>query len=184
MGDIVKGRTIRDAYEELDAIVGARGHKKLANNTYARRDLERLRIIDGTPTAVLVVRHHDTDIIEYRPADRDGPYRVTVRNGGWYSMTTAGRFRDWLPAGYSVSTPRGFRADRHGWAPRWDVYGPTGRMRRIEMYGGTAYEYPETAPLFDFFNGMTFTDTPRLRMLNRTANPYRQAPRRVAKFTP
>lgn len=68
-------------YETLNAKLGSRESRKLANNTYAKRR--------GDHIAIML---HATDILKYWP---DG--RIEVQTGGWKSSTTKARINDYAP---------------------------------------------------------------------------------------
>lgn len=68
-------------YDELNAMLKTRPTKKLANNTYLRREGDNL-----------VIRLHATDILTYSP---DGC--ITYDTGGWMTNTTKDRFNKYGP---------------------------------------------------------------------------------------
>jgi len=141
----VNERTIREVYAALDQRLGTRDTRKLAHNTYARRD--------GSD---IIIRFHATDILTYHGDDT-----VTLAAGGWHTVTTARRFADYLPRLWSVANDRGV----------WNVFGPTNERRTVGA--GTEWEttFPRIAAHFRFWDGMTITDTPRPLLVNYREAP-------------
>jgi len=77
-------------YLEASSILGARDHKKVANNTYLVRR--------GPDTIGL--RLHNTDVLTFRPGS------VTYNTGGWRTMTTKSRFNKFGPDDVKVYSDR------------------------------------------------------------------------------
>ena len=140
--------TFREGYAELNETLGKRESRKLAHNTYARREGD-----------AIVVRFHATDIIEY-----PGDDTVILRAGGWHTVTTARRFADYLPRYWSVSNDRGV----------WNMFGPFGDQERREYGSGEyarEYSYQPIAAHFRFWDDMRVTDTPRPFLVNYESAP-------------
>ena len=72
------------SYLDAAVILGNRKTKKLANNTYLRKDGDNY-----------VIRLHETDIVTIRPAECT---EYVLNTGGWFTMTTKGRITDYSPA--------------------------------------------------------------------------------------
>lgn len=80
------------SFEEADAVLGAHGMTKVANNTYlARRGPDRI-----------AVTLHGNDVVTF---DRDGSFRAD--DCGWATVTTADRLNRYTPAGYRFSRRKG-----------------------------------------------------------------------------
>lgn len=94
-------------YAELDRMLQGRcrERRKLANNTYARREGD-----------VLYIRLHATDILTFYP---DGSVKVYV--GRWDTMTTRQRLSRFLPCGYYVYRDRGVTYVKRRWHRDGDV---------------------------------------------------------------
>lgn len=84
-------------YGYLVDVLNGRDKRKLANNTYARRE------DDGR----IVIRYHDTDILKFSP---NGD--VEYQSGGWLTYTTKERFNSFGAKGVRISQTKG----------RWYVY--------------------------------------------------------------
>ena len=64
---------------------GTKTSKKLGNNTYA------IKNSDGS----IAVRLHTTDILTFNTDNT-----ITVKTGGWHTVTTKARINEYLPANY------------------------------------------------------------------------------------
>ena len=83
-------------YTEASEKLGTRDSRKVANNTYLKREPE---------TKDIHVKLHDTNVVTYH---EDGS--VTFNSGGWRTMTTADRMRNWGPFRWG-----GLQSDRGVW---------------------------------------------------------------------
>ena len=91
-------------YKDLLAIVGrgrSRTSAKLGNHTYATKDS------DGT----INVKYHATNIMSFHP---DGS--VTLRSGGWKTMSTKERLNFYMPFGFFIAQDKGvWYITKGGW---------------------------------------------------------------------
>lgn len=67
-------------FQEAKEALNGRKHKKLANNTYARLEDDKV-----------IIKLHDTDIITYTPR------KVILNTGGWFTVTTKERLNSFSP---------------------------------------------------------------------------------------
>jgi hypothetical protein len=86
-------------YAKADALLQGRckARRKVANNTYLRREAE----------GIIALRLHDTDVLTFIKADDAYPERVKYDTGGWRTVTTKDRINRFGPAGVYVSSNRG-----------------------------------------------------------------------------
>jgi hypothetical protein len=73
-------------YEKAKEILGSRDSKKIGNNTY----LVACALGIG-------LKLHDTIVLHFAPSGV-----VTVRTGGWRSVTTKSRINEYLPGGFRI----------------------------------------------------------------------------------
>lgn len=84
---------MRLTHKQADELLKGRcsQSKKIANNTYLKRDGENI-----------VIRLHETNIITFQPDEK-----IVVSSGGWRTVTTKDRLNKYLPAGLGIAQERG-----------------------------------------------------------------------------
>lgn len=92
-------------YEELDARLGKRNTRKIANNTYIER---RFRAFDNEMIMSIAVRLHQTDVVTFHDDNT-----ATLCTGGWPTMVTKDRINTALAPRCSVYSMRG------KWVVQW-----------------------------------------------------------------
>lgn len=73
------------------AKLGARGSRKIGNNTYLQRSGENI-----------AVRLHSTEILTFKPSGE-----AVVNTGGWKTVTTKARLNEYLPCQLGIGQTRG-----------------------------------------------------------------------------
>lgn len=81
-------------YQDADAKLQGRccDRRKLENNTYLERRDENS----------IALRLHETDVLTFTPYGH-----ITIRTGGWHTVTTRDRINRYLPRPWSVGSERG-----------------------------------------------------------------------------
>lgn len=85
------------SYQQASDYLGGKTERPLANNTRIRRRDDN----------VIVIRLHETDIVEYFPRELTNPPAVVLRTGGWMTSTTKERLNSFVPEGFSLWQERG-----------------------------------------------------------------------------
>lgn len=83
-----------EIFFRIERLMNGRNRKKLANNTYARKEK-----VNGL--TCLIVRLHSTDIVQAYTS------KTIYSSGGWLTPTTKNRINEYLPSGFRLYSERG-----------------------------------------------------------------------------
>lgn len=102
-------------YADAADYLGKKTERPIAHNTRViRRD-----------DNVIVIRFHETPVVEYFPRGMmDGGECTVLNSGGWMTSTTKERLNSFIPAGFSIWQERGqWTLTRHDSHPlRWESF--------------------------------------------------------------